>query len=95
MTCERANPPATWSGERTHINARHSYPYLVVVQAVKLLRRRSRGPPSAGYQAAYAGYQELSERYIAELKKPRITLGSVIGLIGAAGIGVVIGRSIP
>ncbi len=46
-------------------------------------------------QAAYAGYQDLSQRYIAELKKPRIRLGSVIGLIGAAGIGVVIGRSIP
>ena len=37
----------------------------------------------------------LSERYIAELKTPHIRLGSVIGLLGAAGIGLVIGRSIP
>ena len=57
--------------------------------------RRADGAYEAGYQATYAGYQDLSERYIAELKKPRIRLGSVIGLIGAAGIGVVIGRSIP
>ena len=49
----------------------------------------------AGYQAAYAGYRDLSERCIAELKKPRIRLGSVIGLLGAAGIGVVIGSTIP
>ena len=46
-------------------------------------------------QAAYASYQDLSQRYIAELKKPRIRLGSVIGLIGAAGVGVVIGSTIP
>ena len=49
----------------------------------------------AGYQAAYAGYQDLSQRYIAELEKPRIRLGSVIGLRGAAGVGVVIGSTIP
>ncbi len=30
-----------------------------------------------------------------ELKKPRIRLGSVIGLLGAVGVGVVVGRSIP
>jgi hypothetical protein len=29
----------------------------------------------AGYQAAYAGYQDLSARYAAELRKPRFTLG--------------------
>jgi len=32
---------------------------------------------------------------VAELKKPRIRLGSVIGLLGAAGVGLVIGRTIP
>ena len=48
-----------------------------------------------GHRTAYAGYRDLSQRYIAELKKPRIRLGSVIGLLGAAGVGVVIGRSIP
>jgi hypothetical protein len=49
----------------------------------------------AGYQAAYAGYQDLSQRYIAELNKPRIRLGSVIGILGAVGVGVVVGSVVP
>ena len=49
----------------------------------------------AGYRAAYAGYRDLSERYITELNKPRIRLGSVIGHLGAAGVGVLVGRVVP
>jgi len=45
----------------------------------------------AGYQAAYAGYQDLSARYVAELGKPRITWGRSIGLIAALGAGFVLG----
>jgi hypothetical protein len=48
-----------------------------------------------GYQAAYSGYQDLSDRYVAELKKPRLKLPSAIGLLGAAGVGLVVGRAIP
>lgn len=48
-----------------------------------------------GYQAAYAGYQDLSRRYVAELKKPRIRLGSALRLLGAAGVGALIGRTLP
>jgi hypothetical protein len=48
-----------------------------------------------GYQAAYASYQDLSERHIAELKKPRIRLGSALGVLGGAGVGVILGRAIP
>ena len=48
----------------------------------------------AGYQAAYAGYEDLSKRHIAELKKPRIRLGSAIGILGAAGLGLVVGRAV-
>src|SRR3990170_4421468 len=47
-----------------------------------------------GYQAAYAGYQDLSKRHIAELRKPRIRLGSALGILGAAGVGLVVGRTI-
>ena len=49
----------------------------------------------AGYQTAYANYQDLSRRYVAELSKPRIKLPSIVAIVGAAGIGVVIGRTIP
>ena len=47
----------------------------------------------AGYQAAYAGYEDLSKRHIAEPKKPRVRLGSTLGLLGATGIGVLIGSA--
>ncbi|MBI2403214.1 MAG: hypothetical protein HYW06_05780 [Gemmatimonadetes bacterium] len=48
-----------------------------------------------GYRTAYATYQDLSKRHIAELKKPRIRLRSALGLLGAVGVGAVVGRAIP
>ncbi len=42
-----------------------------------------------------AGYQDLSRRYIAELNKPRIRLPSIVGFVGAVGVGIVVGRVIP
>ena len=56
-------------------------------------RRGQRGAYQSGYQAAYTGYQDLSARYVAELRKPRITLGRSISLIAAAGAGFVIARA--
>jgi len=50
---------------------------------------------ATGYDAAQASYQDLSRRYIAKLNKPRIRLPSLVGLVGASGIGLVIGRTIP
>ena len=38
-------------------------------------------------------YQDLSARYVAELRKPRITLGRSISLIAAAGAGFVLARA--
>ncbi len=46
---------------------------------------------ATGYDAAYASDQDLTRRYIAELNKPRITLGRSIGLIAAIGAGFVLG----
>ena len=43
----------------------------------------------------YASYQDLSRRYIAELNKPRIRLPSIVGFVGAVGVGIVVGRVIP
>ncbi|MBI3983647.1 MAG: hypothetical protein HY337_12105 [Gemmatimonadetes bacterium] len=48
-----------------------------------------------GYQAAYAAHQDLTERHIAELSKPRIRLGLGLGLLGAAAVGLVLGRAMP
>ena len=49
----------------------------------------------AGYEAAYAGYQDLSKRHIAELTKPRVRFGSALGILGWASLGVIVGRAIP
>ncbi len=46
---------------------------------------------ATAYGAAYASHQDLTRRYIAELNKPRITLGRSIGLIAAIGAGFVLG----
>ena len=47
---------------------------------------------ATGYGAAYASYQDLTWRYIAELNKPRIRLPSIVGFVGAVGVGLVVGR---
>ena len=47
---------------------------------------------ATGYGTAYASYQDLSRRYIAELNKPRIKLPAIVGLVGAVGVGFVVGR---
>ena len=47
----------------------------------------------AGYNAAYAGHQDLSGRYIAELRKPRITLGRSVTLIAATAAGFMLARA--
>lgn len=49
----------------------------------------------AGYEVSHAAYQDLSKRHIAELRKARISLGSTLGLIGVAAVGLAAGRAIP
>ena len=46
----------------------------------------------AGYQVAYTRYRDLSQRYVAELRKPRISLGSTARMPFVGGVGVLIGR---
>jgi hypothetical protein len=59
--------------------------------SVTTLERANRIAYETGYQAAYADYDDLSRRYVAELRKPRVTLGRTIGLVAAVGAGVVLG----
>jgi len=44
------------------------------------------------HDAAHASHQDLTRRYIAELNKPRIKLPSIVGFVGAVGVGFVVGR---
>jgi hypothetical protein len=48
----------------------------------------------AGYESAYDSYGAVSTRYIAELEKPRIRLGSALGFILGAGAGIIVGELI-
>ena len=49
----------------------------------------------SGYGEAFASYQELSDRYITELRKPRVSLGTTVGFcLGAAGAGLIVGALI-
>jgi hypothetical protein len=63
--------------------------------SITLLVAANAAAYQTGYQAAFTSYQDLSERHIAELRKPRIGLGSALRLLGAVGLGVVVGRAIP
>lgn len=46
---------------------------------------------AAGFEAAHAGYQDLSQRYVAEVRRPRFSLTSALGVVAAAGVGFVLG----
>ena len=83
----------SWRAQRDRLLEVDSLVTLVVVlqDSVAALERASRLAYEAGYRGAYAGYQELSARYVAELRKPRVTLGRTVGLVAAVGAGVVLG----
>ena len=68
---------------------------MALALMMELERRRTYLELNEPQPGAHTIGYDLSERYIAELKKPRIRLGPVIGLLGAAGIGVVLGSTIP
>jgi uncharacterized protein YhaN len=59
--------------------------------SISRLEQASRLAYQTGYRAAYAGYRDLSQRYHAKLRKPRVTLSRSIGLVAAVGAGVVLG----
>ncbi len=48
----------------------------------------------AGYDSAYGQYRSLNARYIAELRRPRLRVGSALGFILGAGTGIVVAELI-
>jgi hypothetical protein len=85
----------SWREQRHQLLAVDSLRLLVTAlqDSVTRLVAANASAYELGYDAAYAGYQDLSDRYVAELRKPRLRLPSALGLLGAAGVGLVIGRS--
>jgi hypothetical protein len=62
--------------------------------SVTHLAQANRLAYETGYRAAYAGYQDLSQRYVTELKRPRVSLSAALGVVAAAGVGFVLGSVI-
>jgi hypothetical protein len=63
--------------------------------SITRLEAANRAAFEAGYQHAVNSHQDLTARYVAELRKPRFSLGSTVGLLAAAGLGFVVGTAIP
>ena len=86
----------SWRAQKDQLLAVDSLQVVVIAlqDSVTRLVAANADAYRTGYQTAYASYQELSKRHIAELRKPRIRLGSALRLLGAAGVGVVVGRAI-
>jgi len=85
---------ASWRAQRHQLAALDSVNQHVIAlqDSVHTLEAEKSRAFEAGYHEAYTSYQDLSQRYLAELKKPRFSLGSTLGLcLGAAGAGVLVG----
>ena len=91
---DRANA-ASWRAQKERLLAVDSLGAIVIAlqDSIAVLLTANASAYRAGYDAAYAGYQDTYERYVRELKRPRLRLGPTLGLLGAAGIGMVIGRA--
>lgn len=82
---------ASWRAQKENLEAVDSLRLRVTAlqDSIVTLTERAALAYRAGYQSAYGSYQALSDRYVAQLKKPRFTLGSALGFILGAGTGIV------
>jgi uncharacterized small protein (DUF1192 family) len=90
---EHANAES-WLAQKDRLLAVDSLRLRVAALQDSVLRLEAANAAAyaTGYDAASAGYQDLSRRYIAELEKPRIRLPSLVRFVGAVGVGFVVGR---
>jgi hypothetical protein len=83
-------------GPRVRLNVRYGdAPFLSLPVVRRPVVRQVRLNVRNGGRQRLSFLPDLSGRYTAELQKPRIRLPSIVAIVGAAGIGVVIGRTIP
>jgi len=86
----------SWRNQRDRLAAADSLELLVTTLGDSIARLEQANAESydSGYQAAYALYQSLSNKYVAELKKPRFKIGSTVGFVLGAGAGWIVGQTI-
>jgi len=85
---------AAWHEQKDQLLALDSLRLQVVAlqDSITRLEVQNAVALQTGYNDALLSCQDLSQRYMAELRKPRFSLGSTFGLcLGAAGAGVVVG----
>jgi len=87
----------SWRSQKERLLAVDSLSLLAATlqDSVTRLAAANAAEYEQGYRAAYGAYQDLSGRYVAELRKPRFRLPSPLGLVAAAAVGLVVGRALP
>jgi hypothetical protein len=92
---DRANA-ASWRAQKQKLESVDSLRLTVTAlqDSIAQLDRAAALAYSAGYQSAYDSYGALSQRYIAQLERPRFSLGSALNFILGAGTGLVVGELI-
>jgi hypothetical protein len=92
---DRANA-ASWRAQKDGLESVDSLRLAVTAlqDSIARLDQAAALAYGAGYQSAYASYGLLSQRYIAELERPRFRLGSALGFILGAGTGIVVAELI-
>jgi uncharacterized protein YhaN len=83
----------SWRGQQVRLVAVDSLQLRVVrlQDSIVALEHASRLAYDAGYRAAYAAHQDLTQRRVTELRTPRVTFGRTVGLVAAVGAGVLLG----
>ena len=92
---DRANA-ASWHAQKQKLASVDSLRVAVTAlqDSIAQLDRAAAVAYAAGYQSAYDSYGVLSQRYIAQLQRPRFSLGSALTFILGAGTGLVVGELI-
>ena len=83
---DRANA-RSWRAQRAKLLAVDSLRIRVAAlqDSVVVLEAARADAFRAGYDSAYRSSQDLTQQYIAQLRKPRLNLGSTVGLLLGAG----------
>ena len=83
----------SWRAQKDQLLVADSLRLVVTAlqDSVTQLVAASAAAYAGGYQAASDAYRELSERHVAELRKPRFGRGPAVGLLGAVAAGLLIG----
>ncbi len=93
---DRANA-RSWEAQRDRLLETDSLRVVIAAlqDSVTVLEASNGAAYASGYRSAHIAYDQLNRRYVAELRKPQLRIAPVIGILGAVGVGLVVGRVLP